>query len=278
MGEVWIKEAEDLKPVGNSNPMSGIGGPRATLHCTVSNPGSFDAMHRVLTSKSSESHLLYDPKTDRLGQYFPLDRAARALARGTLAYSHNRVGSINIQIEVCAMPVDWTAGANWNPGPNFRAMMRAIRSWGIEPVQVAPFAQTSGENRRQSWATFSTTAGGGKWWGHCHIPDGESHWDPGRVNWSRFIAAAGYTTTTEEDDMFSDTDRARLKALLDDADGQTLRNDIAAVKAEVAALAAKVDAGAGTTILLDQGQLETALRNVLRDGINARPTDPPATV
>lgn len=60
----------------------------------------------------------------------------------------------------------------------------------------------------------------------------------------------------EEDDMFTDTDRARLKALLDDADGQTLRDDIAA-------LAAKVDTLAAPVVTLDPAQLETALRNVL---------------
>ena len=123
MGERWIPEAEDLKPVGSHGPMSGRGGPRATLHCTVSTPGSFNAMHRVLTSKKSEPHLLYDPATDRLGQYFPLDRRARALMTG-----HNDVGTVNIQIEVCASTDDWTARSDWRPGKNFRAMIRAIRS------------------------------------------------------------------------------------------------------------------------------------------------------
>lgn len=221
MGEVWIKEAEQLTPVGSHNAMSGVGGPRATLHCTVSNPGSFDAMVRVLRSKSSESHLLYDPKTDRLGQFFPLNRAARALARGTLAYSHNRVGSINIQIEVCAMPVGWTA--DWHPGPNFRAMMRAIRSWGIADEFIYRPAKTPADraNVVRPNNLLTSTAGGGKWWGHCHYGQGESHWDPGPINLAKFFAAgaplptptkpspaapatppATSTTTTEGPSMF----------------------------------------------------------------------------
>jgi len=203
MGEVWIKEAETLKPTGNHNAMSGVGGPRATLHCTVSYPGSFDAMHRVLTSKSSESHLLYDPKTDRLGQYFPLDRAARALARGTLAYSHNRVGSVNIQIEVCEMPRDWTVSDGWNPGPNFRAMLRAIRSWGIadEFIYRPAKSGTDRANVVRPDRLLTSTDGGGKWWGHCHYGQGESHYDPGPVNLERFFGAAPTAPATQEDDM-----------------------------------------------------------------------------
>jgi hypothetical protein len=190
-GEVWIPEAEDLNPNGSSGTMSGQGGPRVTLHCTVSNPGSFDAMHDVLTDKSAEPHLLYDYKSDRLGQYFPLNKSARALMSGSHSVSHNKMGSVNIQIEVCAQPVDWTADDDWHPGPNFRAMMRAVRSWGVRDEFVYRTAKSSGDNVRRSWDTFdSTNTGGNRWWGHCHIPSPESHWDPGPLNLDRFFAAA----------------------------------------------------------------------------------------
>lgn len=191
MGERWIKEAEDLRPSGSSGTMSGQGGPRATLHCTVSNPGSFEAMDDVLTSNKAESHLLYDYKTDRLGQYFPLDESARALMSGSHSVSHNKMGTVNIQIEVCAQPVDWTADDDWHPGPNFRAMIRAIRSWGIADQFVYRTAKSSSDNVRRSWDTFdSTNTGGGLWWGHCHVPSPESHWDPGPLNLAAFFAAA----------------------------------------------------------------------------------------
>jgi hypothetical protein len=191
MGERWIKEAVDLAPVGTAGTMSGVGGPRATLHCTVSQPGSFDAMVRVLRDKKSEPHLVYDPKTDRLGQFFPLDKSGRALARGSaLPYSHNKVGTVNIQIEVCAMPVDWTA--DWKPGPNFRAMIRAVRSWGIKDQFVARPARTATDRSSvvRPVSLLTSTSGGGLWWGHCHYPDGETHWDPGPISLPRFFAAA----------------------------------------------------------------------------------------
>lgn len=193
MGTRWIPEAEDLKPVGGHNPMSGVGGPRATLHCTVSGTHQFNDMHRVLIHKRAEPHLLYSFRDDRLGQYFPLDRAARSLGRSYgMAYSNNRVGSVNIQVEVVGTVDDWTARSDWNPGPNFRAMMRAIRSWGIEPKPIYRFAQTAADRSRvvmdRTWLTSSK--GGGRWWGHCHYPAPENHWDPGRVNVARFFAAA----------------------------------------------------------------------------------------
>lgn len=197
MGEVWIKEAKRLTPAGTAGTMSGVGGPRATLHCTVSNPGSFNAMHRVLVDKRAEPHLLYDPLTDQLGQYFPLDKSARALKGSPeVSPSHNKAGTVNIQVEVCAQPNDWTV--NWKPGPNFRAMMRAIASWGIKPEFVFRLPKSGSDrvNVARPRSVVTSTSGGGKWWGHCHYPYPEIHWDPGPINLDRFFGAA-----TPEDDM-----------------------------------------------------------------------------
>jgi hypothetical protein len=202
-GEIWIAEAEDLNPSGSAGTMSGQGGPRATLHCTVSNPGSFAAMDDVLTSKQAEPHLLYDYKTDRLGQYFPLNKSSRALMSGSHSVSHNKMGTVNIQIEVCANPIDWTADDDWHPGPNFRAMIRAVRSWGIADRFVTRLANSGSDNVRRSWDTFdSSSTGGALWWGHCHVPSPESHWDPGPLNLAAFFAAADpIVTEPKEDDM-----------------------------------------------------------------------------
>lgn len=215
--ERWIPEAERLTPAGTYGTMSGKGGPRATLHCTVSRPDQFADMHRVLTTKKAEPHLLYSFADDRLGQYFPLDKSARALM-GSLAVpsgvSHNRVGTVNIQIEVVGTTDDWTGRTDWRPGPNFRAMMRAIASWGVRPEFIYRPATSSTDrgNVVRSFATMTGDAGGWKWWGHCHYPDGESHWDPGRVNLARFFAAAAATSPLE-DDMFEQADRDKLAYL-----------------------------------------------------------------
>ena len=193
MPERWIAEAEQLTPSGAPGTMSGVGPPRAICHVTVSRPGSFDAMHRVLTDKMAEPHVLYDWATDRLGQYFALDRSARALRRGTRDVSCNKVGAACIQIEFCSMPDGFTR--YWTPGPNFRALMRAIASWGITPQFVARANTSAGDNVRQTWETYLATGG---WWGHCHVPEND-HWDPGPIDQAALFAAAGITT--QEDPM-----------------------------------------------------------------------------
>jgi len=189
MGEVWIKEAEDLKAAGTSGVMEG-GTPRVTWHVTVSPSGGsyFDSMHRVLTGAKSEPHILYDPITDRMGQYFPLDRSARALANDGTRRT-NGAGSVNIQIEVVAntSPV---FTSYWKPGPNFRALMRAIRSWGIPDVWPSGrLARSYGDDVGRSWTTYSKAGH----FGHCHVP-GNDHWDPGPIDTAAIFRAATVPT------------------------------------------------------------------------------------
>ena len=204
MPERWIAEAEQLTPSGAPGTMSGVGPPRAICHVTVSRPGSFDAMHRVLTDKMAEPHVLYDWATDRLGQYFALDRSARALRRGTRDVSCNKVGAACIQIEFCSMPDGFTR--YWTPGPNFRALMRAIASWGITPQFVARANTSAGDNVRQTWETYLATGG---WWGHCHVPEND-HWDPGPIDQRAFFAAAGITTQEDDPMAMTPEDRTAL--------------------------------------------------------------------
>lgn len=208
----FIPEAEDLTPRGSSGTMSGEGGPRATLHCTVSGTRQFDDMHAVLVDKMAEPHLLYSFAEDRLGQYFALDRSARSLMGAPdVPRSHNKAGSVNIQIEVVARTDDWTTRRDWRPGPNFRAMVRAVRGWGVEDRLVFRFARSADDRRAvvRPRSLLHSPDGGGCWWGHCHYPAPESHWDPGRVDVGRFFAAVGGVPlhlTEEEDDMqFEDT-------------------------------------------------------------------------
>jgi hypothetical protein len=195
VGEVWIEEAEDLKAAGTSGEMEG-GHPRVTWHVTVSPSGRsrggtqyFDVMHRVLTSKKSEPHVLYDPVTDRLGQYFPLNRSARALANDG-ARRTNGAGTVNIQIEVVGdtSPV---FTKYWTPGPNFRALMRAIRSWDIPDEWPSGRLATSyGDHVNRSWSSYSEPGH----FAHCNVP-GNDHWDTGPINQAAIFAAS------EEDDM-----------------------------------------------------------------------------
>lgn len=204
-GTVWIPAAQQLSASGTSGTMLG-GPPRAVWHTTEAPSGGdfFDAMHRVLTSKKAEPHILYDPLTDRLGQYFPLNRSSRALrndaASGT---STNRTGVVCIQIEVVAYAskpfTDY-----WKPGPNFDALMAAIRSWGIPDVWPAGRLSRAGEDVSRSLSTYQTEAGH---YGHCNVP-GNTHWDPGAIDQQVLFTES--RTPLEDDVPLTDPEIERI--------------------------------------------------------------------
>nr|WSW58494.1 peptidoglycan-binding protein LysM [Streptomyces sp. NBC_00998] len=193
MGEVWIAEAERLGDGSIGGAMDTPGAPaRVVWHTTESGAGdaAFDSVGAYLSSVSSEPHFLYDPTTDRLGQYGPLNQSARALKNdGTLRT--NRTGAACIQIEVLARAAK-PFTAYWAPGKNFRALMRAIRSWGVPDVWPAgALADSYSANSNRS-ASVWTSQGGH--YGHCNIP-GNDHWDPGNIDKNALLAAGGSTPT-----------------------------------------------------------------------------------
>ncbi|WP_326812104.1 peptidoglycan-binding protein LysM [Streptomyces scopuliridis] len=194
MGEIWIKEAERMGGGSIGGAMDTPSAPgRVVWHTTESGVGnaSFNAVGKYLTNVSSEPHILYDPSTDRLGQYGPLNQSARALKNDGSTRT-NRTGKVCIQIEVlgrAASPFTKT----WRPGTNFKALMRAIRSWGVPDVWpagalAASYAAAS-RRPRDTWATK------GGHYGHSQIP-GNDHWDPGNIDRAAIFAAAPTGSTT----------------------------------------------------------------------------------
>ncbi len=193
----WTKEAEDLTAQGSSGTLAG-GTAKAVLHVTVSPSGGdwFARMHQTLTGSRSEPHYLYDPVTDRLGQYFPLDRSARSLRPGVGKHSANKFGSRVIQVEVVAQADD-PFTTHWRPGPNFRAMMRDIRAAGVPDRWIARPAKNYADaaTLRVSYASYAAWSG---WLGHCHVPGQNDpkegaqfgHWDPGPIDTTAFFRGA----------------------------------------------------------------------------------------
>jgi hypothetical protein len=193
MGEVWIEEAERLGTGRIGGAMDSPSAPgRVVWHTTESGHGntSFRNVGQHLISIGAEPHILYDPTTDRLAQYGPLNQSARAL-RNDGATRTNRTGRVCIQIEVLAKAARPFTGY-WKPGPNFKALMRAIRSWGVPDVWPAGALASSyndGSSRnRTTWATR------GGHYGHCNVP-GNDHWDPGNIDKVKLFKAAPATST-----------------------------------------------------------------------------------
>lgn len=179
MGTVWIPGAVRLGDgaIGGAMDSPELP-PRVVWHTTESGAGNaaFDAVGAYLIKQGSEPHLLYDPTTDRLGQFGPLDRSARAL-RNDGDSRTNRTGRVCVQIEVLARAATPFTGY-WKPGPHFAALMAAVRSWGVPDVWA-------GRTRsRSDWR------GKGGHFGHVHVP-GNDHWDPGAITPAALFAAAG---------------------------------------------------------------------------------------
>lgn len=197
-GTLWIPGAERITPSSPGGTITSDAEPRAVWHSTEAQPGTaavWAAMIRVLTSKGAEPSVLWDPLTDRLGQFFPLNLSGRAL-RNDGTTRTNRVGKVCIQVEVISYSSKPFTGY-WKPGPNYRAMMAAIRSWGIPDVQPAgvfpKFIEDPPHNVPENPRSRTIWLSKGGHYSHSQIP-GNDHGDPGAVSFPAMLAAGKPTT------------------------------------------------------------------------------------
>lgn len=194
MGEIWIPEATRLGDgvIGGAMDTPNLP-PRAVWHCTEGSYGSdaaFNGTADYLIEMGYEPHVLYDPTTDRLGQFGPLNQSAKALANaGTLRT--NRTGKVCVQIEVMARGSK-PFTSYWKPGRNFAALLRAIRSWGTPDEWPAGRLAVSGSDDVSRSTSIWTSRGGH--YGHCNIP-GNDHWDPGNIDRVALLAAGPVPAT-----------------------------------------------------------------------------------
>ncbi|MEU7147092.1 peptidoglycan-binding protein [Streptomyces sp. NPDC045456] len=255
MGTRWIPGAERLGggDIGGAMDTPGLP-PRVVWHSTESGSGdsAFRGVGDYLINISAEPHILYDPVTDRLGQYGPLDESARAL-RNDGSSRTNRTGRVCIQIEVLARAAN-PFTAYWRPGPNFRALMAAIRSWGIPDnfPMGAPPTYPGGSRRTRSVWLYE-----GGHYCHANVP-GNDHGDPGCISPARLFAAAGGGGSKPSGRTW--TVRA----------GQTMAGIAAAVGITLASLI-----GANPQVH-NPGHIEPGQELHLPDGAKPQP-DPPTT-
>jgi hypothetical protein len=197
-GTLWIPGAERITPSSPGGTITSTAPPRVVWHATEAQPGTsavWTSMIRVLTNKGAEPQVLYDPVTDRLGQFMPLNVSGRALKNDGTTRT-NRVGKVCIQVEVIAYSAK-PFTAYWKPGPNWRALMAAIRSWGIPDVQPAGafpvFIESPPHNVPESSRSRTTWTTKGGHFCHAQIP-GNDHGDPGGVSFSAMLAAGKAST------------------------------------------------------------------------------------
>jgi hypothetical protein len=180
VGTRWIPGAERFGDGGIGGAMEG-GKPRSTQHTVECPPGRgyFLSMGAYLVRAGTEPQVLYDPQSDSLGQFGPLDQSARAL-RNAGSVRTNRTGTVNIQVEVCAYASrPWTDGFDPEKKPNYLKLIAAIDSWNVPRDWPAgpPQAYPGDHDDRDMW-TWTNRAG---YFGHSQVP-GNDHGDPGAID------------------------------------------------------------------------------------------------
>jgi hypothetical protein len=189
----WCPGAERLTPSSSGGTSTDFeaAGPHMVWHTTECPSGArgedpdywFNAMNKVLTSKKSEPTLLYDPQSDRLGQYFPHSQTARALQNDGSKRT-NRTGDPCIQIEVVAY-ASRPFTRDWKPGENFHALGSWLEDLGVPYAWPSGFPPGGNTDERSD--VYFTKPGH---YGHSQVP-GNSHWDPGNISVPDLFAALG---------------------------------------------------------------------------------------
>lgn len=203
MPELWMPGAE-RQPQGDGGSMAG-GPARAVWHITWDSLGpggrqpAFNSISGYLQRVGYCPHLMWDPWTGRVVQFYPATQSARALSHPAGTAETNRMGSVCIQIEVFFSPGAVRDGLKYasvadTPCTGLPRIMAWLRSWGVKDAWPAGWPQWSGNSR-----SLSAWRGQSGHFGHCHVPAND-HSDPGPMPRGMFTghAEAGHA---EEDDM-----------------------------------------------------------------------------
>lgn len=204
MAELWLPGAERQ---AQSNGGSMVGGPpRSVFHITWDSLGAggkqpaFDAVANYLKSAGYAPHLMWDPWTGRVVQFYPATTSARALSHPAGTAETNRMGSVCIQIEVFFSPGAVRDGKAYatvadTPCKGLPEILAWLRSWEIPDVW--PNGWPAWERNSRAALTWQKEAGH---YGHSQVPN-NTHTDPGPMPKTMF----------QEDDMpLTDADVKKL--------------------------------------------------------------------
>jgi hypothetical protein len=179
MVDLWMPGA-DRHAVGNTGAMNG-GPARAVWHITSnSRDWTFKNELGWFTGggKDVAPHLLWDPFTGEIAQFFPANSRSLSLQNAG-SVKTNRTGTYCIQIETVFTEGETVNGQRYNsvretPCKNLDKIMAWLRSLGIADTWPggAPAAFARDTVSMDTW----TTRGGH--FGHNQVP-GNSHVDPG---------------------------------------------------------------------------------------------------
>lgn len=181
MVDLWMPEAAKHS-VGNTGAMEG--GPSRATHHATSNPTNWDFSDHVgYFSGGGEGvapHLLADPFTGEVAQFFPADSRSLALKNAGDVRT-NRTGKYNIQIEWVFTKGEAVNGKVYNhlsetPMKGVDKIVDWLRSLGIKDGW--PGGKPAGWSR--DTVSLDTWLNEGGHYGHNQVP-GNDHVDPGAM-------------------------------------------------------------------------------------------------
>lgn len=174
MGVDWYPKAVRREQSTDGGSMVG-GSPRGVWHTTETTS---------IASGDPYYHISFkdDPAGVIITQYRPFGRASRALFNGPDPVQTNRQGTVNINAVIIGYAKDSPSLSDRMIEAMAEFMVWAEGEWGIPAVLPLTFQGSSawgvhGEGRMSisAWVTFTG------WAGHQDVPDGNTHWDPGKI-------------------------------------------------------------------------------------------------
>lgn len=190
----WLDGVERL-PAGPDGGAQMTASRRVVWHTTEGL--SWSAAVETLRKNNTEPHLLWDPKTGRIGQYFPANRAARALRNLDGGVQTNRQGAL--QIEVLGFAEDpFTDG----PMVGLGRIMAWVRANGVPDEWPAgrplPYPESYGANGQRTVAAWATPGH----FGHSQVPE-NAHGDPGAIDIDKITGGNDVALTDEDIDKIA---------------------------------------------------------------------------
>lgn len=149
----------------------------------------FDNIANYLGAVNYAPHLMWDPWTGKVVQFYPADQSARALEHPSGTPETNRMGSVCIQIEVFFSPGAVRDGKKYmtvaeTPCKGLPEIVKWLRSWGIKDGWPSGWPTWDGNSR--SLTNWRGTSGH---YGHSQVP-ANSHTDPGPMPKTMFTSVA----------------------------------------------------------------------------------------
>lgn len=198
MPDLWMPGATWLD-IGDHAPTDG-GPAKAIGHITWDKSAtalrpvdlvSFETLRdyfgKNATGRSMAPHLLWDPFTGRIVQFYPADSRSKSVADQAGGTRTNRAGSVVIQVEALFFPYCRTPdGQVWaklsdTPCKGWAELQAWVHSWGVPNTWA--MGQPNGYVSRRSENVWEKTAG---WYAHGDVPEND-HTDPGW--WPAFVSA-----------------------------------------------------------------------------------------